>query len=62
MVNFMKETATMSTQQIAGYKAAYTRKVNGIIARVQSGELTKARAAGFKAAAKRRLNKQLETA
>lgn len=46
-------------QVAAGYKAAYTRKIQKITEKAKSGELTVPQAAGFKAAAKRRLNKQI---
>jgi hypothetical protein len=53
-------TMNKPTRQVAaGYKAAFTRKIQKITERVVSGELTVPQAAGFKAAAKRRLNNQL---
>lgn len=49
----------MTTQQIAGFKAAYTRKIKEIEQQAADGSLSTAQAAGFKAAAKRKLNEQI---
>jgi len=53
--------STITVQQAAGFKAAYTRKINQLDQLVVNGELTKMQAAGKKTWAKRRLTEQLST-
>jgi hypothetical protein len=53
---------SITPQQAAGFKAANTRKNKKLDEQVASGELTVQQAAGHKSAAKKRLNKVLETA
>ena len=53
---------TLTPQQIAGHKAAYTRRVNAIESQVTAGTLTRQQAAGQKSHAKRVLNKALREA
>ena len=45
-----------TTQQLAGYKAAHTRKCKSLDALVSEGKMKVTVAAGYKAASKRRLN------
>ena len=49
----------MTKAQLAGFKAAYTRRIKQLDEQIESGELTVQQAAGYKAAAKRRLNEAL---
>lgn len=55
-------TVKLTKNQIAGYRAAHTRKIQKIDQRVKSGELTIQQAAGEKSWSKRRLNEKLALA
>ncbi len=52
----MKIKNKLTGPQIAGYRAAHTRRVQRLDEQVLTGVLTSASAAGYKAASKRRLN------
>lgn len=52
----------LTKNQIAGYRAAFTRKIQKIDEQVQRGDLNIQQAAGYKSHAKRRLNEVLAAA
>jgi len=50
------EMTTLTTRQAAAFKAACTKKLNAVDAKVSTGKMTTRAGAAYKAAATRRLN------